>query len=541
MARLTPIQESAQEVVETDFLVVGSGIAGLWTALRLAEQGTVALVTKDRLLESSTLYAQGGIAVALYPEDSPEQHRADTLAVGAGLCDEPAVDVLTREGPAIIERLVRMGAQFDMAGDRFALTREAAHHSRRILHADGDATGREVESCLADRARAVESINPFERVFVNHLALDDDGRCAGVVARDVGREADLLLTARATVLATGGAGEVFGVTTNPPVTTGDGLAIAFRSGAALRDMEFVQFHPTSLALPASPRFLISEAARGEGAVLRNHEGERFMGKYHPEAELAPRDVVTRAIVQEMNATGTDRVFIDFTGLDADLVLKRFPTIAARCREFGIDITKELAPVAPAAHYLMGGIATDLHARTTLPGLYACGECACCGIHGANRLASNSLLDGLVYGDRCADAMMDEPAARGPRKLLAVAPDDAGPAGDAALRPRVHDIAWNSIGIIRSAALLEEARRQCRTALHRPPAGQNGSTDLEAGNMVLVAYLMAVAAFARTESRGAHFREDYPARDDRSWRRHVVLQRGIEGGVRLTYLAVDSSL
>lgn len=540
MGRLVPVEESEQEVVRADFLVVGSGVAGLWTALRLAEQGTVALVTKDRLLESSTLYAQGGIAVALYPDDSPEQHRADTLAVGAGLCDEPAVDVLTREGPSVIERLVRMGAQFDMAGDRFALTREAAHHSRRILHADGDATGREVESCLADRARTVERIQPFERVFVNHLVMDGSGRCAGVLASDLTRDADLLIVSRATVLATGGAGEVFGVTTNPPVTTGDGIATAFRAGAVLCDMEFVQFHPTALALPTSPRFLISEAARGEGAVLRNHQGERFVHKYHPDAELAPRDVVTRAIVQEMNAAGVDRVFIDFTGLDADLVARRFPTIAARCREFGIEITTELAPVAPAAHYLMGGIATDLQARTTVPALYACGECACCGIHGANRLASNSLLDGLVYGDRCADAMMDEPPAVHPGELFTVQAADSGPAGDTDLRSHVHEIAWNSIGIIRSASSLEDARRQCSAALNRPDIPKPEKIDHEAGNMVLVACLMAMAAFARTESRGAHFREDYPTRNDPAWRKHIALQRGVGGGVRLTYLAVESS-
>jgi L-aspartate oxidase len=541
MGNLLPAEGATREAVRADFLVVGSGIAGLWTALRLAEQGTVALVTKDRLIESSTLYAQGGIAVALYPGDSPEQHLADTLAVGAGLCDEPAVDVLTREGPQIIERLVRLGAHFDMAGDRFALTREAAHHSRRILHADGDATGREVESCLAEHARGVERIRPFERVFVNHLLLHEDGRCAGVSATDWARNAELFITARATLLATGGAGEVFGVTTNPAVTTGDGLAIAFRSGAALRDMEFVQFHPTALALPASPRFLISEAARGEGAVLRDHQGERFMTKYHPDAELAPRDVVSRAIVQEMAEAGVDHVFIDFTGLDSDLVARRFPTIAARCGEFGIDITNQLAPVAPAAHYLMGGIATDLHARTTVPGLYACGECASCGIHGANRLASNSLLDGLVYGDRCADAMVAEPATDHQADLFVAPAADSGPVGGIELRPRVHEIAWNSIGIIRSAAALEDARRQCKAALHRPAFPGDENMDHEAGNMVLVAYLMAVAAFARTESRGAHFREDFPVREDPTWRKHIVLQRGISGGVRLTYLPVESSL
>ncbi|MGQ9732891.1 MAG: L-aspartate oxidase, partial [Candidatus Zipacnadales bacterium] len=382
MGGLRRIDEYGLHNVDADFLVVGSGVAGLWTALRLAERARVALVTKDRLLESSTFYAQGGIAVALYPEDSPEQHRADTLAAGAGLCDEPAVDILTREGPRLIERLVEMGAQFDMAGDRFALAREAAHRSNRILHADGDATGREVESVLAEQVRSVERIQPYERLFVKHLLLREDRSCGGVLATDLASRTDVLIRARATVLATGGIGGVYGVTTNPPVTTGDGLALAYRAGAALQDLEFVQFHPTALALPGVSRFLISEAARGEGAVLRNHAGERFMLRYHPDAELAPRDIVSRAIWQEMANSGHSNVFIDFTGLQAEVVTKRFPTIAAHCRELGKDITTDLIPVAPAAHYLMGGISTDLHGRTTVPGLYACGECASCGVHGA---------------------------------------------------------------------------------------------------------------------------------------------------------------
>jgi len=534
MDELIAVDASANETVSVDFLVVGSGVAGLWTALRLAEQGTVALVTKDRLLESSTLYAQGGIAVAMYPGDSPEQHRADTLAAGAGLCDEPAVDALTREGPGIIRRLVDLGAQFDMAGDRFALTREAAHHSRRILHADGDATGREVEQCLAGHARRVERIRPYERVFVQHLLLNRERQCVGALATDFARGMDLLIRAQATVLATGGVGEVFGNTTNPPVTTGDGLALAYRTGAALRDIEFVQFHPTALALPATPRFLISEAARGEGAVLRNQRGERFMTRYHPDAELAPRDVVTRAIVTEMTEAQVPHVFVDFTGLDRDHVLKRFPTIVSRCRELGTDITRDLVPVAPAAHYLMGGIATDLHGRAALPGLYACGECACCGIHGANRLASNSLLEGLVYGDRCAEAMLSEPPPTPTGPAFTAAPQD--PAGDGALRTRVQKIVWHCVGIIRSAGLLERARRDL-ASLPMAPSSPPTQGDLEVGNMALVGSLMAAASFARTESRGAHFREDYPERSDTAWRKHIVLQRGIGEGVRLTYLPV----
>jgi len=523
MAELRRIDPTGLSTVSADFLVVGSGIAGLWTAIRLAERGTVALVTKDRLLESSTFYAQGGIAVALYPEDSPEQHRADTLAAGAGLCDEPAVDILTREGPGLVERLVAMGAHFDMAGDRFALTREAAHHSSRILHADGDATGREVESCLADQARKVERIRPFERVFVKDLLLSEDRSCAGVLAAELAGGTEVLIRARATVLATGGVGEVFGVTTNPPVTTGDGLALAFRAGAAVQDLEFVQFHPTALAVPGVPHFLISEAARGEGAVLRDHRGERFMPKHHPDAELAPRDVVSRAIWQEMKESGHSHVFIDFTGLDGELVAHRFPTIGARCRELGKDITRDLIPVAPAAHYLMGGIATDLHGRSTTRGLYSCGECASCGIHGANRLASNSLLDGIVYGNRCAEAMFDEPV-RDLGDAAYVADDfDAGPFGPKELRALVHGTAWRCVGLIRSASSLEEARSRTREWLDREPLAPGAPLDAEVGNMALVTYLMATAALARTESRGAHFRSDFPKASAR-WRRHIVITK-----------------
>jgi len=537
MSDPSAVDEAAHESLTTDFLVVGSGVAGLWTAIRLAERGSVALVTKDQLFENSTYYAQGGIAVALATDDSPAQHRADTLAAGAGLCDESAVDRLTQEGPRLIEQLVGMGAKFDMAGEHFALTREAAHRSDRILHAEGDATGREVESCLAGESRTIQRIRPFERLFVKHLLLNDDRGCAGVLATDLARAQDVVIRARATVLATGGVGEIFGVSTNPPVTTGDGLAVAFRAGAAVQDLEFVQFHPTALVVPGQAHFLISEAARGEGAVLRNHDGERFMPSYHPDAELAPRDVVTRAIVQEMLQSGHWNVFLDFTGLDEGFVAKRFPTITAHCLGIGLDITTHLVPVAPAAHYLMGGIATDTHGRTTVRGLYACGECACCGIHGANRLASNSLLDGIVYGDRCAEAMLGELPERRNGPMYAPDAFDSGSMGDKALRRRVQTVAWERIGILRSAEGLELARREMEESLHRPEPAV-GEGDYEVGNMALVAYLMALAAFARTESRGSHYREDYPQRRDDVWRKHILLRRSGGNGVRLGYREVD---
>jgi len=530
----------AAGTVDADFIVVGSGVAGLWAALHLAERGSVALVTKGILSESNTQYAQGGVAVAVSPEDRPELHYADTMAAGAGLCDAPAVRVLTEEGPDQVRRLIAMGARFDTADGELVMGREAAHSRRRILHALGDATGREIETCLAGHVRAHPAIRIHERTFARD-ALLCGGRCVGLAAFGPDGER-LLFRARATALATGGLGQLFGVTTNPPVATGDGLAVAFRAGAALRDVEFVQFHPTALADGRSPRFLISEATRGEGGLLLNTAGERFMPRYHPDAELAPRDVVCRAILQEMSAVGADRVYLDLRAAAPGHLTERFPTIAATCRERGLDITSEPLPVAPAAHYTMGGISTDLHGRTTLPGLYACGECASLGLHGANRLASNSMLEGVVFGPRCAEAMAaDEAGARPPEVPTSPLRLVTGPGSQAVcdprVRPELQQLAWAEVGIVRNGAGLTAARQRIRELLRNgAEPGEDAITGHETANMLLLGDLTAAAATARTESRGAHYRTDYP-HPITGRPQHLVLWRSLDRGLRLTRAAV----
>ncbi len=529
-----------RNVLHCRFVVVGSGIAGLWTALHLKDFGDVTLVTKSQLHDSNTEHAQGGIAVALLPSDSPEFHKQDTLAAGDGLCDVPAVEILTREGPNAVRELIHIGAQFDSKEGQLIVGREAAHARHRIIHAHGDATGAEVQRAASEAVRAVAGIRTLENTAITALILLQ-GKCVGIEALDAVSGERLRIIAGSTMLATGGAGNLYRVTTNPPVATGDGFAVAWRAGASLQDMEFVQFHPTALADPSYPKFLISEAVRGEGAVLRNARGEAFMAHHAPaQRDLAPRDLVSRAVLSEIRQDESDHVTLDLSPIgDMAAVERRFPGIVAEVRDRGLWQDENLTiPVTPAAHYVMGGIRSDVNGQTSIPGLYACGEAASCGVHGANRLASNSLLDGLVFGARSARAMAAAPdltdaevasAANLPPRPLAC--------GDSELREWVRDLMWQRTGILRDGEGLATAAAELRTACNRLlKAPHAHPEEVEAAAMIQAARLITEAALLRTESRGGHYRTDYPA-ENPEWRRHVVLQRGQGGDIIATYAPV----
>ena len=499
------------ERVRTRFLIVGSGVAGLHTAWRSSVHGDVTVLTKRSLFDSATAYAQGGIAAALGAGDSPELHRKDTLAAGAALCDAAAVEVLVEEGPARVRELMTAGAMFDLEpGGKLKLGKEAAHSRRRIVHAHGDQTGAEVARTLIHRVREAESIDVMEKARVLDLIVVN-GVCHGVRAAVAGKAVEII--ADATVLATGGCGQVYRYTTNPQVATGDGYAIAHRAGAKLADMEFVQFHPTALDTPENPLALISEAVRGEGAVLLNEEKIRFMTRRHKLAELAPRDIVAREIFRERK--DGRRVWLDARKLGRSFE-KRFPGIFALCRARGINPGKDLIPVTPAAHYMMGGIVTDLRGRANLGGLYACGEVSRTGVHGANRLASNSLLEGLVFAERVARDMIDNvKKVSPPRKKSWNVPvlRDRGAAQVAA--DEVRQVMWDNCGIDRTAKGLRQGLALLAEIERRLPEGAT-----EEANMVETARLIADAALLRKESRGGHFRSDFP-RTKRKWaRRHI---------------------
>ena len=501
-----------------DVVVIGSGVAGLSAALKARELGTVLVVTKDVVASGSTQWAQGGVAAALDPEDSPEEHLQDTLVAGAGLSDPEAVRVLVTEGPDAVRDLMDLGARFDtMADGEISLGREGGHHRNRIAHAGGDATGAEIERALVAAVKRAKDIRLIEHALVLDLLTASDGSIAGVTLHVMG-EGQLdgvgAIRARAVILASGGLGQLYAATTNPSVSTGDGMALALRAGAKVRDLEFVQFHPTVLWLGKSAKGqqpLVSEAVRGEGAFLVDHTGKRFMQGQHELADLAPRDIVAKAIMRQMIATGKDHVYLDARHFGDEKWRVRFPTILASCRSHGIDPVRELIPVAPACHYSSGGVWTDLNGQTSVPGLYACGEVACTGVHGANRLASNSLLEGLVFARRIAAHLANGlPEQREPdvdRRTPGLV--------DADVVPELQRAMTVGAGVIRSATGLSEAGAAIAKLIEQP-YDEPGTPGWEATNLVTVASALIAAATAREESRGAHWREDHPDRDDLHW-------------------------
>jgi L-aspartate oxidase len=522
---LVPFGPKATAHRFTDVLVVGAGIAGLRAALAVPPPLDVLVVTKDRIAESNSAYAQGGIAGVLAPEDRFENHVEDTLAAGAGLCDAAVVDLVVHEAPKAIHDLIDWGTQFDLEDGQLALTREGGHSHARIVHALGDATGHEVMRAVIARARQAQNVTLWDDTFTIDL-VTHDGRCVGAVLdrAGVGRQ---LVWAKQVILASGGAGMVYRETTNPPVATGDGMAAAWRAGAELRDMEFMQFHPTVLYVAGSARFLITEAIRGEGAYLRDKDGHRFMLDVDPRAERATRDVVARAIFATMERTQHPNVYLDLSHLDAGHVRQRFPGIAKVCAGFGLDITKDRIPVRPGAHYMVGGVATDIAGRTTLPGLWAAGEVSSSGLHGANRLASNSLLEGLVFGEACGRGAAAEAAAMA--DLFAVPPVRYEPPSEppglldlADITNSLRSLMVRKMGIVRDRAGMLEAREDvdfwCRYVLTRTFDVRPG---WELQNLLTVARLMIGSAVERQESRGTHYRRDFPERDDAHWRWHVV--------------------
>src|SRR5580692_10482186 len=440
--------------MDCDFLVIGAGVAGLRAAIESAKSGTVLVIAKDSLRESSSEYAQGGIAVALSDDDEVALHEQDTLYAGDGLCDREAVHTLVEEGPAAIQDLIDWGAEFDREGAKLSFTREGAHSRNRILHAHGDSTGREIARTLYRKAASLPNIRFESYAAITDLLMansDHANRVAGAVIFDEKTRLLRDIRSRAVLLATGGLGRVFKETTNPDVATGDGVAMAWRAGAEIDNIEFVQFHPTALHIEGAPRFLLSEALRGEGAILRNKDGEAFMRRYHPLLDLAPRDVVSRAIVSEMRRTGSPHVWLDLTSRDSDFIRHRFPRIYETCLAYGVDIAREPAPVHPAAHYAMGGVQSDLDGRSTVPGLYAAGEVASTGVHGANRLASNSLLEAVVFGSRAGRAMSAEAAPHAPRSTTSAELQVPN-----LNETQIRDLTWERCGIRRDGVGLREA-------------------------------------------------------------------------------------
>ncbi|HUJ79660.1 MAG TPA: L-aspartate oxidase [Nitrospiria bacterium] len=548
--------------LQADYLVIGRGIAGLRAAIELSRRGSVLVISKRPTTEAwspsatprqvdqgSSQYAQGGIAAAMGDTDGTAHHARDTIRAGRGLCSVEAVDVLVSDGVRRVKELIRWGVPFARANGQLHFARESAHSRRRILHARGDATGEAILQTLHHRLRRCRTV----RFFNHHFTIDllvDGGRCAGALVLDESDGGLIAISARAVILATGGAGQLYARTTNPAVCTGDGMAMAYRAGAALQDLEFVQFHPTALAIDRAPAFLITEAMRGEGAVLLNgpdrQRGRRFLLAAHRAGELAPRDLVARAIWKEMERSGRTCVWLDATQLDPDYLRGRFPTVYAACLRYGVDITKTAIPVSPAAHFFMGGITTDIDGASTLPGLYAAGEVACSGVHGANRLASNSLLEGLVFGWRAARAALAyggrlgsarNPARRRSQRTLGALtaenitrlarPDASSSKRMITLQRELQRHMWQWVGVVRTGDGLEQAINEIGRIQTRMGETGLGRPGLELRNLVQMAELVARSAWRRRGSIGAHYREDYPAKG-RGWRHHTVVRVDTDG-------------
>jgi L-aspartate oxidase len=526
---LTNIDSISMPQFYTDVVVIGSGIAGLRAALEAAEKCNVTLVCKGRLEDSNTWHAQGGIAAVLSRVDSLESHVADTLKVGCGLCEESVVRLVVGDGPALVRQLLEWGTEFDLAGGEIDVTFEGGHSHPRVAHALGDSTGKGIAMALVRRVRSHPRIKVIERFFVTDVVTAETGECIGIVGQNARQDGELIWAAR-TILATGGAGRLYRETTNPETATADGLAIAYRAGAILRDMEFMQFHPTTLYIAGASRALISETVRGEGGLLLDAEGNRFMPDYHADAEMAPRDVVSRAILAQMLKTGTTHVYLDVRHIGKEHFAKRFPTINELCESFDIDVSKDLIPVRPSAHYMIGGVKVDTEGRTAVPGLYACGEVSSTGLHGANRLGSNSLLEGLVFG-KIAGAS----AARAIRKAgghvkhrvikYSVPSSDRSHLDTGDVMNSLRALMWRNVGITRSIKPMQEAieivrfwQRYVMDKVFDAPAGW------ECQNMLTVAMLMGQAAQSRQESRGVHYRMDFPDRDDAKFSFHIEVKR-----------------
>ncbi|MBL7032407.1 MAG: L-aspartate oxidase [Nitrospira sp.] len=513
-----------------DFLVIGGGVAGLRAAIELASQGSVLILTKDKSTESTTGYAQGGIAVAMSDEDEVRIHYDDTIKAGNGLCNEESARVMVEEGPQYIRELISWGAEFDKEGSKLSFTQEAAHTRRRILHSHGDSTGKEIDRALIKKARSFSSVSRYDFSFTLDLIIKD-GICIG--ASVLRHDKVINIYAKAVILATGGAGQLFSRTTNPMISTGDGIAIAYRAGALIMDMEFIQFHPTTLFAPGAPPFLLSEAMRGEGALLKNIHGKRFMHEYHEMLELAPRDTVTRAIVSEMVKTNTNHVFLDLKHLDKDYSKKRFPLIYKTCLQYDLDITEDMIPVSPAAHYIMGGVSTNLNGETTIKGLFAAGEVACTGIHGANRLASNSLLEGLVFGARTGKRAIEYALSLSALDIDGSADHLQGATADRPdeedfeferTRRSVRQMMWKKAGIIRCNKSLSEAVKWLKRKEHilKTPAINRRVFELK--NMLTTANLIVDSSLLRKGSVGAHYRSDFREKGE-DWQKHTACTAG----------------